>query len=154
MASLDLLALRRFSLSLLFVLGILVVGPFYSWLQLCNLYGMLSSPRRMRRTNDSCMAGNHSVAYIKPYLQSLYRSPRMPKDEEPIVTPPATVAAEVKVVKIWEHPMVIITAVLAAIPTLLVVLVQLKELPGLPTNVLGWITAAIGILTLILTIAR
>lgn len=62
--------------------------------------------------------------------------------------------APVQVVSIWKHPMVLIMAAIASIPTALAILVQLQELPGLPTNVLAWISTAIGILTLLATILR
>lgn len=59
------------------------------------------------------------------------------------------------VVQAWyKHPLVIIATIGAAIPTLILVLVQLQDLPGLPTNVLAMITSAIGILTAVLTLLR
>jgi hypothetical protein len=56
------------------------------------------------------------------------------------VTVPATVAS------VWSHATVIIAGFMAAIPAIIAILVQLKELPGLPTNVLAWVTTAITVL--------
>lgn len=62
--------------------------------------------------------------------------------------------APVQVASIWSHPMVWITSAIALIPIALAVLVQLQELPGLPTNILAWITTAVSVLTVVVTIAR
>ena len=62
--------------------------------------------------------------------------------------------APVQVVSLWKHPMVIIMSCIAAIPAVIAGLVQLKALPGLPTNVTAWIGTAISVLTVILTILR
>lgn len=62
--------------------------------------------------------------------------------------------APVQVVAVWKHPMVIITAVIAAVPTILATLVQLHDIPGLPTNVLAWIGSAIAFLTTVITVLR
>lgn len=62
--------------------------------------------------------------------------------------------APVQVVSLWKHPMVIITAGIAAIPTLIAVLVQLQQLPHLPTNIAAWAASVISILTVVATIAR
>lgn len=62
--------------------------------------------------------------------------------------------APVEVVSIWKHPMVIITTVIATIPVILAVLIQLQELPGLPTNVTAWIASSVAILTAIVTVMR
>ena len=70
-----------------------------------------------------------------------------PKPQEGTVAP-------VGVVAIWKHPMVWIMAAIAAIPTTITILVQLQELPGLPTNVLGWIATAISVLSVLATILR
>lgn len=62
--------------------------------------------------------------------------------------------APVQVVNIWNHTMVLITSAIAIIPIVLATLVQLKDLPGLPTNISVWIGAAISILTAVLTVMR
>lgn len=55
--------------------------------------------------------------------------------------------APVEVQNVWKHTTVIVTSVVSAIPLIIAVLTQLKELPGLPTNVMAWIASAIAILT-------
>lgn len=73
------------------------------------------------------------------------------------ITPPKPAVgsvAPVQVVNIWNHPMVLLAAVIAAIPTILAALVQLQELPGLPANVLAWIASAIAVLSLVATVLR
>lgn len=68
--------------------------------------------------------------------------------------PAPVVTTDVKVVSIWAHPMVILTTATAIIPVIIAALVQLHDIPGLPTNVLAWIASAVAVLTTILTILR
>ena len=58
-----------------------------------------------------------------------------------------TVPLEVKVKSIWTHVTIVVASVMTGITAILAVLVQLKELPFLPTNVLAWITVSILVLT-------
>lgn len=60
--------------------------------------------------------------------------------------------APVEVEPIWKHLTVILTAIIAGIPTIIAVLTQLQQLPGLPTNIMAWIASAVSILTFILVI--
>lgn len=62
--------------------------------------------------------------------------------------------APVQVTAIYKHPLVIITAVIAAIPTILAMLIQFQQIPGLPTNITAWIATTIAILTSLITILR
>jgi hypothetical protein len=55
--------------------------------------------------------------------------------------------APVEVQNIWKHASVIVTSAITAIPIVLAVLTQFKELPGLPTNIALWIGTAISVLT-------
>lgn len=73
-------------------------------------------------------------------------------DESP--KPAVGSVAPVTVVSIWQHTMVLITSAIAVIPIILAALVQLKELPGLPTNWAVWIGAAISVGTAVLTVLR
>lgn len=68
--------------------------------------------------------------------------------------PEVGTVAPVQVVPIWKHPLVIIMAVIAALPTILAVLVQFKQIPGLPTNVTAWLASSITIVGGLLTILR
>lgn len=74
----------------------------------------------------------------------------MSDEQKPAVgsVAPVTVAA------IWKHPLVVITTVVAMIPVVLTALVQLRQLPGLPTNIMAWISTAIAVLTAVVTILR
>lgn len=69
-------------------------------------------------------------------------------------TPEVGTVAPVQVVAIWKHPMVLITAAIAAVPTILAALIQLHEIPGLPTNIMAWIGSAIAFLTTVITVLR
>lgn len=72
-------------------------------------------------------------------------------------TPPKPLegtVAPVAVVPLWKHPMVLIGVVIASLPAILAFLVQLHQLPGLPTNVMAWIASAITIISLVITILR
>lgn len=62
--------------------------------------------------------------------------------------------APVQVVSIWKHPLVLITTAIAIVPVVLTVLIQIQELPGLPTNVLGWIASSVAVLTAVATVLR
>lgn len=53
----------------------------------------------------------------------------------------------VKVESVWSHASIQIAGLMAALPLIIAFLVQMKEIPGLPTNVLAWIGVAIGALT-------
>lgn len=68
--------------------------------------------------------------------------------------PEVGTVAPVQVVSIWKHPTVLIAAGIAAVPTVLATLVQLQQLPGLPTNDLAWIASAVSILTVVATVLR
>ena len=71
-----------------------------------------------------------------------------------ITKPAEGSVAPVEVKSLWKHPMVIITSLIAAIPLVLGALVQLQQIPGLPTNIMAWIAGGISTLTAILTILR
>lgn len=58
----------------------------------------------------------------------------------------------VPVQNVWKHTTVIISTLMAVIPIVLAALVQLKDLPGLPTNIAVWIASAVSVLTAILVI--
>lgn len=60
--------------------------------------------------------------------------------------PAAGTVAPVEVQPWYKHATIIVLALLAAIPSIIAVLVQFKELPGLPTNMEAWITSSIAIL--------
>lgn len=60
--------------------------------------------------------------------------------------PVAGTVAPVEVQPWYKHVTLIVLSVLAAIPSIIALLVQLHDVPGLPTNVLAWITSAIAIL--------
>jgi len=62
--------------------------------------------------------------------------------------------APVEVVSIWKHPMVLITSIIAALPLILAALVQLQQIPGLPTNWMAWIASGISAITALITILR
>lgn len=65
--------------------------------------------------------------------------------------------APVEVVTLWKHPLVLLTTAIAAVPTILATLIQLKAMPqlaALPTNVTAWLSSAIAILTVAATILR
>jgi hypothetical protein len=64
----------------------------------------------------------------------------------------ATVNVPVTVASVWSHATVIIAGFMAVTPAIIAVLVQLKELPGLPTNILAWIATAITVLGTLATI--
>lgn len=68
--------------------------------------------------------------------------------------PEVGTVAPVQVAKIWNHPLVIVTTIAAAIPAVLALLIQLHQIPGLPTNVTAWIGSAIAVLTAIVTFLR
>ena len=68
--------------------------------------------------------------------------------------PEVGTVAPVEVVNVWKHPLVIITTLAAAIPAILATLVQLHQIPGLPTHVMAWIGSAIAFLTTALTVLR
>lgn len=53
---------------------------------------------------------------------------------------------------VWKHTTVIVATIMAIIPIVIAALVQLKDVPGLPTNVLGWIASAVSVLTAIFVI--
>lgn len=59
---------------------------------------------------------------------------------------PGTVVP-VQVQNVWQHTTVVVTSLIAAIPVIIAILEQFKDLPGLPTNVLAWIASAVSILT-------
>jgi hypothetical protein len=59
---------------------------------------------------------------------------------------PGTIAP-VEVQAVWKHVTVIATTIFAAIPFVIAALVQLHDIPGLPTNVMAWIGTAISVLT-------
>lgn len=66
------------------------------------------------------------------------------------ITPPKPEVgsiAPVEVQNVWKHASVIVTSAITAIPIVLAVLTQLKEIPGMPTNVALWIGSAISVLT-------
>lgn len=65
---------------------------------------------------------------------------------------PKVAAVTVPVQSVWQHTTVIISAIMAIVIALLASLVQLQDLPGLPTNVLGWIASAISVLTAIVVV--
>lgn len=73
--------------------------------------------------------------------------PIPPKPQEGTVAP-------VEVRSAWKHPLIILSSIAAAIPLILAALIQLQEIPGLPTNVMAWIASGITILTLISTVLR
>ena len=62
--------------------------------------------------------------------------------------------APVEVANWYKHPLVLITSLAASIPLVLGALIQLQQIPGLPTNVMAWIAGGISTLTAILTILR
>lgn len=62
--------------------------------------------------------------------------------------------APVEVVSVWKHPTVLVASAIAAVPTVLATLVQLHELPSLPTNIATWIGSAIAILTAVASVLR
>lgn len=68
--------------------------------------------------------------------------------------PEVGTVAPVQVVAIWQHPLVLITTAIAAVPTILATLIQLHQIPGLPTNVLAWMGSAIAVLTTVVTALR
>lgn len=70
-----------------------------------------------------------------------------PKPQEGSVAP-------VQVVNIWKHPLVLLMAAIASVPLVLATLVQLHQIPGLPTNVATWIDSGIAILTVVVTVLR
>lgn len=69
-------------------------------------------------------------------------------DSKPIV---GTVAP-VEVQPWWKHISIIIAGAAAAASTVLTVLIQLQELPGLPTNITAAIGTTIAILTAFITL--
>lgn len=73
--------------------------------------------------------------------------PTAPKPLEGTVAP-------VQVVSLWKHPLVLLTVIIGSIPAVLAILVQMQQLPGLPTNVLAWIGTAVAVLTAVATILR
>ncbi len=62
--------------------------------------------------------------------------------------------APVEVKAWWKHPLVILTSLIASVPLILSTLIELKQLPNLPTNVMGWLSSSIAVLTAILTFLR
>lgn len=62
--------------------------------------------------------------------------------------------APVEVAAWYKHLLVLITGLAAAVPVILSTLIELKQLPNLPTNITSWFETAIAILTAILTILR
>lgn len=56
------------------------------------------------------------------------------------------VPVEAKVKAIWRHVTIIVAAIMAFLAAVLAILVQLKDLPFLPTNVATWITVAITVI--------
>lgn len=52
------------------------------------------------------------------------------------------------------HPLVIISTVAAVLSVLAATLVQLGQIPGLPTNVLAWVGTGGAILTALATVLR
>lgn len=65
---------------------------------------------------------------------------------------PKVAAVTVPVQNVWQHTTVIIATIMAMIPIVIAALVQIKELPGLPTNILAWIASAISVLTAVVVI--
>lgn len=55
--------------------------------------------------------------------------------------------APVEVQPWYKHATIIVLSLVAAIPAIIAVLVQFQQLPGLPTNILAWITSAVAILS-------
>lgn len=74
--------------------------------------------------------------------------------DTPAPKPLEGTVAPVEVKSTWKHPLVIISTIGAAIPAIILALVQLQQLPGLPTNILAWITTSIGVLTATATVLR
>lgn len=72
----------------------------------------------------------------------------------PDLKPEVGTVAPVEVKSIWKHPLVIITGLAAAIPAILAALIQLHQIPGLPTNIMAWIGTAISVLTALVTLLR
>lgn len=70
------------------------------------------------------------------------------------IKPEVGTVAPVQVVAIWKHPLVIIMGIIAAIPATLATLIQLHQIPGLPTNITAWIGTAISVLTALVTLLR
>lgn len=60
--------------------------------------------------------------------------------------PEAGTVAPVEVQPWYKHATIIVLTIVAAIPTIIGILVQFQQLPGLPTNVLAWIASSISIL--------
>lgn len=68
--------------------------------------------------------------------------------------PEVGTVAPVQVTSIWKHPLVIITGIAAAIPAVLAALIQMHQIPGLPTNIMAWIGTTISVLTALVTLLR
>lgn len=60
--------------------------------------------------------------------------------------PQAGSVAPVEVQPWYKHVTLIVLALMAAIPTIIAMLVQLQQIPGLPTNIMAWIASAVTIL--------
>lgn len=60
--------------------------------------------------------------------------------------------APVEVEPVWKHLTVIVSTIIAVIPLVIAMLTQFQQLPGLPTNVMAWIAAAISLLTTVLVV--
>lgn len=70
------------------------------------------------------------------------------------IKPEVGTVAPVQVTPIWKHPLVIIATLAAIISAVLTALIQLHQIPGLPTNVTAWIGTAISVLTALVTLLR
>lgn len=60
--------------------------------------------------------------------------------------PQAGTVAPVVVQPWYKHATIIVLSLIASIPVIISILVQFQQLPGLPTNVLAWITSVISVL--------
>lgn len=77
-----------------------------------------------------------------------------PNVSEFVTKPAEGSVAPVEVKAWWKHPLVLITSFAATVPLILSTLIELKQLPNLPTNLTSWLGTAIAILTAVLTILR
>ena len=66
-------------------------------------------------------------------------------DVEP--KPQAGSVAPVEVQPWYKHATIVVTGLITAIPVIIACLIQLQQLPGLPTNVLAWCGTAVSVLT-------
>jgi hypothetical protein len=70
----------------------------------------------------------------------------------PLVKPAEGTVAPVEVVSVWKHLTMIIGTVMAIASIILAALVQLNDIPGLPTNITAMIGSAITVLTVLVTL--